>query len=647
MPRKGMMSLLPSYSFGRHGHSHHHRGGPSPVASPWSLPLASSDALMAEYMAAEAVVARWRPDDKIASLFDGDRAEAREFLAAVRVVHRTMLHFASAGSSPEVKSALVSGQTVLQSAMGRLEEELYRILAANRDLLDPESVSARSSTQSIVSDEAEEEEEVRAAGDSIREVEHEAAAAMADLHAIADTMISVGYGKECARVYKVLRKSIVDEGLYRLGFEPLAPNSHIHKLDWPLLEIKIRSWLAASHVAVTTLFAGERILLDHVFSGFDTIREAVFVDIAGEAAREFLRFPDLVTKSKRSTEKIFLILELYEAVSKLLPEINTVFSFVSTAAVRDQALTSLTKLAEVVRATLADFETAVQKEHSKVITPGGGIPPLTRRAMNYIAELSDHDFTLAEIYEELPFQTPSLHPDFFFDASDSSAAVETRTSSFGSSFSFSSSSSASSDSNRSGIAGRLAWLILVLLCKLDGKAAAYRDAGQSYLFLANNLQFIVNTVRHCRLRGLLGEEWVARHAAKARQHAARYERIAWGQVAAEVPAAEVSAEEARERMRAFVAAVEAACAAQAGWVVTDAGMREEVREAVRVMVLPAYRGFYQHWSAALEEGEAVRFSPEVVRQRLAELFSGSDETGSGSSYHLGSESRSSRSKSSG
>ncbi|XP_074561514.1 exocyst complex component EXO70H1-like [Curcuma longa] len=624
MPRMGMRSLLPSYSFGRHGHSQDLVGSPSPAASPRPPPQASSHALMAEYMAAEAVVARWRPGAKNAFLFDGDRAEALEFLAAVRGVHRAMLQFASAGRSPEVKSALVSGQTLLQSAMGRLEEEFYRILAANRDRLDPESVSTRSSTQSSVSEESE-EEEVRAAGDSIREVENEAAAAMEDLRAIADTMISVGYGKECVRVYKVLRKSIVDEGLYRLGFELLAPNSHVHKLDWPLLEIKIRSWLAASHVAVTTLFAGERILLDHIFSGFDTIREAVFVDVAGEAAREFLRFPDLVTKSKRSTEKVFWILELYEAVSKLLPEINTVFSFVSTEDVRDQALTSLTKLAEVVRATLADFEAALHKEHSKVTTPGVRIHPLTRRAMKYIAELSDHDSTLAEIYAVLPFQKPGLHPDFFFDASDSSAEVETRTSSLASSFSFSSSSSTSSDSNRSGIAGRLAWLILVLLCKLDSKAAAYRDAAQSYLFLANNLQFIVNTVRHCRLRGLLGEEWVAQHAVKARQYAARYEMIAWVKVAAEVPAAEVSAEEARERMRAFVAAVEAACATQAGWVVTDAGMREEVREAVRGMVLPAYRGFYQRWRAALEEGEVARFSPEVVRRRLAELFSGSNE----------------------
>ncbi|XP_074562942.1 exocyst complex component EXO70H1-like [Curcuma longa] len=268
--------------------------------------------------------------------------------------------------------------------------------------------------------------------------------------------------------------------------------------------------------------------------------------------------------------------------------------------------------------------------------------------------LADHDFTLVEIYAEFPFQKSGLHPNFFFDASDSvsaAAAEKTGTSTLASFSLFSSSSSSSSsDGNRSGITGRLAWLILVLLCKLDGKAAAYRNARQSYLFLANNLQYIVNTIRHCRLRGLLGEEWVARHAAKAMQHAANYEWVSWGKVAAEVPAVEVGVGVARVQMWAFVEAVEAACAAQAGWVVVDAGTREEVREeAVRGMVLPAYRGFfYQRWRAAVEEGEAAKLSPEIVPQRLAGLFSSSDEAGSGSfsSYQLGSESLSSRSEAS-
>ncbi|RZR88097.1 hypothetical protein BHM03_00015611 [Ensete ventricosum] len=648
MTIKDLRRLLSSYSFGHH---HHHRrpsSASSPASSPHTPPLLLQQqqlitgGVMKDHVAAiEAILARWESDAaayaKSSSLFHDDRAQAREYLAAVRDLQRAMLSFVSSDAASESSShaALIHAQTLMQTAMRRLEKEFSQILAANRDRLEPESVSARSSTHSSVSNDAE-YDDVGGVGDSMGDVEGAAAIAMDDLHAIAETMISVGYGKECVKVYKVLRKSIVDEGLYRLGFERLSP-SQVHKLDWQVLELKIRSWLGASRVAVSTLFSGERILLDHVFASSDSIREAVFTDISGDAAVQFLRFPESVAKCKRSTEKMFRILDLYEAVSELLPEIEPVFSFVSTAAVRDQALAAYSKLAETARAILADFEAAIHKEHSKSLPPGGGIHPLTRHAMDYVMTLAEYESTLAEIFADFPLQTPSFLTDFFFDSSHS----ETRPASPAFSASI-------DDCHGSEIAVRFAWLILVLLCKLDRKAAAYRDAGLSYLSLANNLQYIVNKVRSCRLRGMLGEEWTARHAAKARQHAAEYERVAWGKVLALVTGEEVSPSEAQGRMRAFNAALEEACAAQAGWVVADAEMREEVRAAVRGMVLPAYRGFYEQWRVVLEGSGAVRFSPEEVRDRVAELFDGSPDSGSGScsSYRLGSDSSSVRSEAS-
>ncbi|KAK9134761.1 hypothetical protein Syun_014091 [Stephania yunnanensis] len=39
---------------------------------------------------------------------------------------------------------------------------------------------------------------------------------------IAECMISLGYNKECVKIYKIITKSIIDEGLYRLGIERLS-----------------------------------------------------------------------------------------------------------------------------------------------------------------------------------------------------------------------------------------------------------------------------------------------------------------------------------------------------------------------------------------------------------------------------------------
>ncbi|XP_074570361.1 exocyst complex component EXO70H1-like [Curcuma longa] len=618
MTRTGLRGLFPSYSFGL-------RGG-SPASSPRPAPQQRqmkrlSDAMMEDHVVAvEAAIAKWESDAVLFS--DERRAEARAFLADVSSLQHSMLLLVSGtgaegSSSSSSHAALVSAQSVMQAAMSRLEKEFHRILTDNHHSFYPKAVSVRSSSRSNASEDRE-GDSGGGAEDSAGEFKHTAASSMADLQAIAETMVSAGYSNECVKVYKLLRKSVVDEGLRRLEFDQIGPNSQVHKLDWASLEIKIRSWLLAASAAVSSLFSGERILLDHVFAGHDSIRESIFGDISGDAAAQFLRFPEAVAKSKRSMEKMTRLLDLYDIVSELLPEVDSVFSFESTAPVRDQVLASLSKLGEAIRATIADFEAALQTKHLTSLFPGCGVHPLTRRTMKYIAVIADYETTLTKI----------------FDGSHTAVPL---------------SPSIGEHGERSEVARLLSWLMLELLCKLDAKAATYRDAALSHLFLANNFQCVANRAQACSLRGVLREEWAVRHDAKARHHAERYEQAAWRKVAEAVPAREVSPEEARERMRLFSAEMEAACASQAGWVVADTGMREEVRDAVRGMVLPAYRSFYDRWRATPAVASVARFSPKEVGLRIAELFAGSDHgpgPDSNSGYRIEHDTDSSRLRSS-
>ncbi|WOL08465.1 exocyst complex component EXO70A1-like [Canna indica] len=250
---------------------------------------------------------------------------------------------------------------------------------------------------------------------------------------------------------------------------------------------------------------------------------------------------------------------------------------------------------------------------------------MTRYTMKYISQLADHGSALADIVSDLPLPTPSPISAFFFNVSQATPPQLSASTTSSLETSLSVTLPSGEEGRRSAVAARVAWPIVALLCKLDRKAEVYGDAALSYLFLANNLQYVVNKVRSSRLLGLLGEDWAARYAAKARQHAAGYEQMAWGLVAATVPALEVSPADAIERFRAFSAALEATCAAQAFWVVAD----EEMREEVVSMVVPAYRGFYARWREMLESDVAgVRLLPDDVRERLGELFSGSDSSGS-------------------
>ncbi|KAG6518624.1 exocyst complex component EXO70H1-like [Zingiber officinale] len=587
MTRKGLRLLFD----GRRRHSGDAEAGDASSSTSSSPEVVSR--LEAEVASAEAMVIKWDPNSsgyaKITSLFYEDRVEARRFVAQVSSLQRRMLDVAAAGQPSGLSHpSLARSQTLMQAAMRRLEKEFYQILAANRDLLDPESVSVRSARSSVSDIDPWDDEETAATavGDSTT---------VEDLRVIAGAMIFAGYGKECVRIYRTFRKSIVDDGLARLGFELRLQS---YKMDWSVLELKIRSWLAAARVAVRTLFHGERVLVDQVFADSDVVREAVFSTITGDAV-QFFAFPELVARSiKRSHDKLFRMLDMHDVLAELWPEVGLVFSFESTASVRTQVVASLAKLTEAARIGLADFESAIVKEPSQSPVPGGSVHPMNRYAMNYLALLADYHPSAEEIFDSWQ---PSPPPHSVSATSPPLVLV--------------------------------ARLIETLLLKLDGKADAYHDAALSHLFMANNLQYVVNKVGSCALRGLLGPDWSARHAAKARHHLARYERVAWGPLAAMVPATEVSsAAEARERMRGFGAALEEALAAQAEWAVVDAAMREETRERVREMVVPAYRGFHAR-RLSTAAGVAGFPTPDEVWDRLGGLFSqlsGSDGSGSGS-----------------
>lgn len=547
------------------------------------------------------------------SLFNGDRYEAKQYLNSVKDLQTAMHYFISQDSASE---KLVRAQVLMQTAMKSLEREFYRILSTNREYLDPESVSHHSSRGSTISSfsdfEDDLEDEFRTAGESISEVEKVSMAAMADLKAIADCMISYGYGKECVKIYKIIRKSIVDEGLYHLGVEKLSLNQ-VQKMDWNVLELRIKNWLNAVKISVKTLFYGERILCDHVFSASASIRESCFTEISKEGAMTLFGFPESVAKCKKSPEKMFRTLDLYEAIANLWPEIESIFSFESNSAIRTQAINSLVKLGDAVRTMLTDFESAIQKDSSKISVPGGGVHPLTRYVMNYITFLGDYSEILNDIVADWPLTLQSPLPESYFLSSDE-------------------------EGQSSAISVRLAWLVLVLLCKLDGKAELYKDVALSYLFLANNLQYVVNKVQNSNIKFFLGDYWVAKHEAKVKQYAANYERMGWSKVFSslpENPKAEISPEQAKSYFKSFNAALEEAYRKQTSWIVSDPKLRDELKVSVARKLVSLYGEYYENHRVGLRREcgseSLVRYAPENLNNYLSDLFYGNGGGGSISS----------------
>ncbi|XWS59764.1 hypothetical protein CRYUN_Cryun08bG0149500 [Craigia yunnanensis] len=627
MPRKGMRSLC----FSPKTQSFCESMSPSRTSLSSTPRRGFSKSMIEQTInAAATIIMKWDAETsayaRVTSLFYESKREAMQFIRSVNELQKIMHLLVSDQDSGSEK--LIQAQHLMQIAMKRLQKEFYQILSMNRAHLDPESVSTRSSrtsTRSSSSDydyDGSPENEIRAVGDSISEVEEVSSMAMSDLKSIADCMIASGYAKECIHIYKIIRKSIIDEGIYKLGIEKIS-SSQINKMEWDVLDLKINDWLEAVKISMRTLFTGEKILCDHVFASSDSIRESCFAEISKEGATLLFGFPELVAKTKKlPSEKMFRVLDMYTAISEYWQEIETIFSFESTSTVQLQALNSLVRLSESVRSLLTDFESTIQKDSSKAVIPGGGLHPLTIYSMNYLTLLDDYSNILTDIISDWPPPAKSSLPESFLNNPDSD------------------------ESPAPAISVRIAWLILVLLCKLDGKAKHYKDVSLSYLFLANNLQHVISRVRTSNLQYLLGEEWITKHEAKVSLFAANYERLAWGHVFAslpENPTASMSPGEAKECFRKFNSSFEEANRKQISCIVPDSKLRHDIKVSIGRKLVAVYREFYNTHKSTVGDDRSVRlfvrFSPEDVRNYLSDLFFGtvnrskSSSTSSSTSSH--------------
>ncbi|KAL2250561.1 exocyst complex component EXO70A1-like [Sesamum indicum] len=604
MPRKGVTSFCFS---------------PKPSSSTHSLPRFAfspsqpslSETVMDRTLATvESTIMKWDPQTttvgRITSLFHHNRREARDFIQAVNRLQKAM-HLLLTDNSTSCK--LARAKSLMQIAMKRLEKEFYQILSMNRAQLDPESVSTRSLRTSSTSDFEEEDDDcVRVGNEMISEIEDASTLAMEDLRLIAECMVSSGHAKECTQVYKIIRKSIVDEGIYRLGVEKYT-SSQIHKMDWQALELRIQSWRNAVRIAVKTLFNGERILCDHVFASSDSNRESCFTEITKEGAMILFGFPENVAKnSKRSADKVFRLLDMYTGISDHWLEIDSIFSFQSTITIKSQALTSLIKLGAFVKAALNDFESAVLKDSTKSPVLGGGIHHLTTEVMTYLSILADYSNILSDILADSPPPAKHSFPYSYFGFPDSD------------------------ESPAPPVSLKMAWLILALLCKLDAKAKCYNDVSLSYLFLANNLQYVVAKVRASNLEYLLGDEWLTKHESTVKQFAANYERHGWGDVIDSIPSNLTAAdtpEKIKETFKKFNTSFNQAYKKQSLCVVPHRKLRDDIKASIARKIEPLYREFYSSHRLRMQRARnsvsVVRFAPEDVGHHISVMFFGTEE----------------------
>ncbi|KAK1436921.1 hypothetical protein QVD17_02705 [Tagetes erecta] len=577
-------------------------------------------------------------------IFQSDRNQIDDYLQAVDEIQRALQ--STTVSNDEEQSTRVN--STIQIAMARLEDEFRNILISHTAPIETESLTesfssvhltSRTSNSSLSefndTDDSVHSINSLAIGNSISSLERgESSTTIAscrstssireidlipsdivyDLRSIAERMISGGYYRECVQVYGGVRKSAVEASFKKLGVEKFSIGD-IQRLEWETLNTKIGKWIRAAKVCVRVLFASERRLCEQIFENLgNDVDDLCFVETVKAPAIQLFNFAEAISISRRSPEKLFKILDLHDALVDLLPDIEAVFETKSSESVMVQVTEIVSRLAEAARGMLSEFENAVLREPSRVPVPGGTIHPLTRYVMNYISLISDYKQTLGELIVSRPaagsrYSDDLTTPDMDF----------------------------ADHEGQSPLALHLIWIIVILQFNLEGKSKHYKDNSLAYVFMMNNIHYIVQKVKgSLELREMIGDRYLKKLTGKYRQAATRYQRATWGNVlnclrdeglhATGSFSSGVSKTALRERFKSFNAMFEEVHRMQALWLIPDTQLREELQISISEKLIPAYRSFLGRFRTHIEQGRHpenyIKYAVEDLESALLDFFEG-------------------------
>ncbi|KAL2318440.1 hypothetical protein Fmac_032316 [Flemingia macrophylla] len=113
---------------------------------------------------------------------------------------------------------------------------------------------------------------------------------------------------------------------------------------------------------------------------------------------------EAITKSKRSPEKLFVLLDMYEIMRELQPEIEILFESKACIETKEAAMNLAKRLAQT--AQFVDFEETVEKDATKTTVMDGTVHHLTSYVSNYVKFLYDYQSTLKQLFHQFDPNDP-------------------------------------------------------------------------------------------------------------------------------------------------------------------------------------------------------------------------------------------------
>lgn len=75
------------------------------------------------------------------------------------------------------------------------------------------------------------------------------------------------------------------------------------------------------------LFAGEKKICDQILEGVESLRDQCFAEVTATSVSVLFSFGEAIAKSKRSPEKLFVLLDMYEIMRELNTDVCIVYFY--------------------------------------------------------------------------------------------------------------------------------------------------------------------------------------------------------------------------------------------------------------------------------------------------------------------------------
>ncbi|KAJ7971759.1 Exocyst subunit Exo70 family protein [Quillaja saponaria] len=518
------------------------------------------------------------------------------------------------------KDSLVNRISVIQQrAMTYLEEEFRLLLEDSRISNNSDPVVHDSKGKQIEQDHSAQPDS-ELAGSEMDKFPGYSDDVVLNLNKIAKEMISGGYETECCQIYIILRRNAFEESLQKLGLEKISMDE-VQKMHWETLERDIATWISTFKQS-EPLFSSERKLAESVFADYPSLSMSLFSNLARGVAIQLLNFAEGVAMTKRSAEKLFKFLDMYETLHDIIPRMDELFPEECANELRTETNLVKSRLGESAICIFCDLENSIKSDTGKTPVPGGAVHPLTRYTMNYLKYACEYKDTLEQV-----FKTHSK-----IERADSTSRPHDEGESYNAD-----SSNNNRDENQSPFSAQLTRVMELLDSNLEGKAKVYKDVALSSIFMMNNGRYILQKIKGSpEIHSLMGDTWNRKRSSDLRQYHTNYKRETWNKLLGCLSheglthGGKVVKPVLKERFKNFNTMFEEIHKTQSTWVVSDEQLQSELRVSISAVVIPAYRAFMGRFSQYLDPGRQsekyIKFQPEDIETYVDELFDGTPAT---------------------